>query len=606
MIQPNSDCNQNSVNEEKALAFIRQGQLDKAERIYRKLIATGTTNHLVYGNLGVLCGKRGNKTEMIDLLKNALQIQPDYPEAHYNLANALQEQGDFNAAIAAYQKAIRLRPTFSVAHYNLGLSLQKKGDFKQSIISYQKAIKLQPKYPEAFLNLGISQKKNNDLTSAIASYQEAIKLNPHCLEAYFNLGNALQAKGEFNAAIVSYHQLIRLKSNHHQGLVNLGNALHETGRLTDAIATYRNALKVKPNFSETYFNLGNSLHEQGDIKGAISSFQQAIKLNPDYLDAHNNLAHVFLLDGQYKKGWEQYEYRSQKTIEPSIPHAQPIIKKWQGNVLEKGDKLLVVSEQGLGDTIQYMRYIPYLQKQNIEVSFCAQTKLHGLIKSSKIHSNPLTIEEANSISEGQWIPLLSLPKNLTISRNNPLVTDQYINSKITLFKKWKTILSQEQKPIIGINWQGNFKAERYNLKGRSLPLENFSTIAKNTNFRFLSLQKGYGSEQLDNCSFREKFVGCQEEINSVWDFEENAAIIDNCDLIITSDTSIAHLAGGMAKSTWLLLKDVPEWRWGMDENRTFWYPSMRLFRQKKRNDWHGVMVQISIELQTKLKDWKSN
>ena len=159
---------------------------------------------------------------------------------------------------------------------------------------------------------------------------------------------------------------------------------------------------------------------------------------------------------------------------------------------------------------------------------------------------------------------------------------------------FKNILSKEKRPIIGINWQGNPIVEKQDLKGRSLPLETFSTIARNNNFKFLSLQKGFGSEQLDHCSFKNKFVECQPQINSTWDFLENAAIIENCDLIITSDTSIAHLAGGMGKSTWLLLHHLPEWRWGLEGENTFWYPSMRLFRQKERHHWQEVMERVAI------------
>ena len=279
----------------------------------------------------------------------------------------------------------------------------------------------------------------------------------------------------------------------------------------------------------------------------------------------------------------------------------PKTQQWSGEKLNPGQKLLVVSEQGLGDTIQFMRYIPYLQKQSVDVSFCAQTKLHGLIQSSNIHPNPLTPEQANLIQEGKWIPLLSLPKYLEVNPQNPIISKSYISTTDSFINKWKEILSHENQPIIGINWQGNPDAEKNNLKGRSIPLELFSTIAKHNDCKFLSLQKGFGSEQLENCSFRDKFVGCQQQIDSTWDFLENAAIIANCDLIITSDTSIAHLAGAIGKQTWLLLHNVPDWRWGMTGDTTFWYPSMKLFRQEARNEWHILMEKVAIALKAIIK-----
>ena len=164
----------------------------------------------------------------------------------------------------------------------------------------------------------------------------------------------------------------------------------------------------------------------------------------------------------------------------------------------------------------------------------------------------------------------------------------------------ENLLSKERRPIIGIIWQGKPKMET-TYQGRSIPLETFATLAKNNNFKLLSLQKGFGSEQLDHCSFKNKFVQCQSQIDVTWDFLENAAIIENCDLIITSDTAIAHLAGGMGKQTWLLLHHLSEWRWGLEGANTFWYPSMKLFRQKERHNWQEVMERVSIAITKQIK-----
>ena len=224
-----------------------------------------------------------------------------------------------------------------------------------------------------------------------------------------------------------------------------------------------------------------------------------------------------------------------------------------------------------------------------------------MIKESNIHPNPLTPEQAITISEGQWIPLLSILQYLKVSPVNPISNQPYIFTKDEYIEKWKNSLSKEKKIIIGINWQGNPNSEKNSQKGRSLPLETFSILSENKNIKFVSLQKGFGAEQLVQCSFKNRFVECQEEVNETWDFIENAAIIRNCDLIITSDTSIAHLAGGLGNLTWLLLKDGSEWRWGMHSHTTFWYPSMRLFRQKERGNWKEVMRRVSNEIKVEMK-----
>ena len=376
---------------------------------------------------------------------------------------------------------------------------------------------------------------------------------------------------------------------------NLGGILQDLDKLEEAEIFARKAIDIKSDYAAAYLNLGVILKDLGKLKEAKSSYLKAIKIKPNYADAYFNLSLIELLQGNYQSGFENYEFRLMGD-NPSINQGSLKIQRKDNKLFDKGERLLIVSEQGLGDTLQYMRYIPYLRNQGLKISFCAQQKLHSLIKSSGIDQNPLMLKDAREFMEGKWIPLLSLPRYLEINAAKTIITEPYIYSTNQLKKKWEKILSKEKRPIIGINWQGNPKAEKKGLNGRSLPLETFSILTANKNFKFLSLQKGFGSEQLDNCSFVNHFVECQPEINNTWDFLENAAIIENCDLIITSDTSIAHLAGGLGKATWLLLQLIPEWRWGLERENTMWYPSMRLFRQKDRNNWQEVMERVSIAI----------
>jgi len=523
-----------AAKEQQAVALINQGNLQEAEAIYRDLIAAGTRNHIVYGNLAAICGMQGRFDELIELLRKTLQLKPNYPDAHNNLGIALKEQGDLPAAIASYNTALQLKPNYPDAHYNLGNALQEQGD----------------------------------LTAAIASYNTALKLKPNYPEAHNNLGNALQEQGD----------------------------------LTAAIAAYNTALKLKPNYPEAHYNLGNALKEQGELTAAIASYNTALKLKPNYPEAHWNSSLTMLLGGDYKNGWEKYEWRTKTEKEASKPHALPKCDQWSGELaLKTTSQLLLVTEQGLGDTLQFMRYATALRNQGLPVSFCAQPKLHNLIQASGIDPSPLTPQQANEVSEGQWIPLLSVPRHLEVSPEKPIITEPYIKTTDELHTKWAGILSAEQRPIIGINWQGNPKTEKARLRGRSLALETFAPITGSTQISLLSLQKGFGSEQLETCSFKDHFVSCQDQINDTWDFLETAAIIVNCDLVITSDTSVAHLAGGMGKTTWLLLHKVPDWRWGLEGDSTFWYPSIRLFRQKERGNWEEVMRRVAEALQEHLK-----
>ena len=554
------------IKEKEALVFIQEGKLNEAEEIYKQLIARGSQNHIVYGNLAGILQIKGHKEGQINLLKKALKLKPDYPEAHIKLGISLKKQGKIDDAIISFKEGIKLNSKNPKAYYNLGNAFKEKGDLNSAIISFQKAIKLKPNFPEAHGNLAITLTKSGDLNAAIVSFKRAITLKPDSPKTYLNLGNAQQEKGNLNAAIESFKYAIRLQ----------------------------------PSFAEAYLNLGIALKEYGKLNDAILSFKSAIKLQPNFIEAFINLSLTYLLSNDYQLGWKFYDWRLE-TKDKKENFSKLQIPKWQGENLENGDKLLIISEQGLGDVMHFMRYIPYLKEKGIDISFCAPTKLHNLIKTSNIHTNPLKPESAKTFSKGKWIPLLSLPQKIGVNPVNPIITDPYIYTTDELTSKWKDILSKEKRPIIGVNWQGNPNIEKNNYPGRSFPLEYFSKLLDENQITFVSLQKGYGSDQLNNCSFRNKFVKCQQQINSTWEFIENAAIIINCDLIITCDTSVAHLAGGMGKTVWLLLRDIPFWTWGMQGEQTFWYPSMRLFRQSERQNWNDVMRRVSKELQILIK-----
>ena len=408
---------------------------------------------------------------------------------------------------------------------------------------------------------------------------------------------ALIHQGKLQEAESIYRELISAGTSNHIIYGNLAALCGMQGRFDELIDLLNEAIEIKPNYPDAHNNLGVALQAQGDLSAAIASYNTALQLKPNYPDAHKNLSMTELQSGEYKSGWRGYEYRFQCKQHKDIIHANPPCKQWQGERITKCSQLLLVSEQGLGDTLQFMRYAIALREQGASVSFCAQPKLHSLIKTSGIDPSPLTPQQANKINDGQWIPLLSVPRHLEVSPDNPIITEPYIKTTDQLIDKWKGIFLSEQRPIIGINWQGNPSYEKRNSKGRSLPLETFAPIAHLTDVSFLSLQKGFGSEQLEICSFRDRFVSCQPQVDETWDFLETAAIIANCDLVITSDTSVAHLAGGMGKNTWVLLKTVPEWRWGLEGDTTFWYPSMRLFRQRQRDNWHEVMQRVAEALQ---------
>ena len=616
---------------QQALKLIHEGKLKEAEFIYRKLIQEGVRDEVIFSNLAAICGTQGKKQEMVELLKEALSINPNYPEALNNLGTVLQEQRNLKGAIASYRKALSIKSNYPDVLNNLGNAMQEQGDLESAITFYRKALSIKPNYPEALNNLGTILKEQRDLEGAIASYKKALSIKPNYPNALNNLGNALQEQQDLEGAITSYRKALSIKPNYPEALSNLGNVLQEQedlegaitsykkalsinpnypealsnlgyilqeqGNLEGAITSYRKALSIKSNYLDALNNLGGALQEQGDLEGAIVSYRKSLSINPRHPDTHFNLSYILLLSGDYDNGWKDYEWRFHKK-KASKPHAHLQVEQWNGHNHSSGEKLILVSEQGLGDTLQFMRYIPYLRSMGMDVSFCAQPKLHDLIQSSEITTALYTPEEANTITIGKWLPLLSLPGYLNVRPDNPLIDTPYIKVPKQKILEWKQKLAAEKRPIIGINWQGNPQIEKTTLADRSLPLSSFAPIIETTRVSLLSLQKGFGSEQLTDCSFLHRFVGCQGEISQIWDFVETAAIILNCDLIITSDTAVAHLAGGLGKPTWLLLRNVPDWRWGIAGETSFWYPSMRLFRQRERSNWPEVMQRVATALES--------
>ena len=581
-------------------------------------------------NLGLALQKQEDLPGAIQLYKKALAIKPDYLNALLNLGLALIEQGELQAAIDYYKQALAIDPKSLGVLGNLGLALKKHGKLQAAIDCYKQALAIDPKSLGVLGNLGHALREHGELQVAIEYYKQALAIDPKSLLVLTSLGNALAEQGKLQAAIDYYKQALAIDPKHLQSLTNLGNTLREHGELQAAIEYYKQALAINPNYLPVLINLGLALKERGELQAAIDYYKQALAVDPKSLlvlknlgtalaeqgelqaaidchrkalamengkekDLHLVISFSLFLSGDYENGWREYEWRLYKQ---STLHAHPRLKRWDGCNNLSGNKLLIISEQGLGDTLQFMRYIPYLIKRGISVAFCVQTKLYGLIQASGITTEIYSPEEVHQLTRGEWLPLLSLPKYLNVRPDNPLVTESYIKAPKENISFWKQKLSSEKRPIIGICWQSKPETKNSNLRGRSLPLQTFAPIIETIDSSFLSLQKGFGSEQLTDCRLLNWFVDCQEEINQIWDFVENAAIIMNCDLVITVDTAVAHLAGGLGQPTWLLLhKAVPDWRWGMEGSTTFWYPSMRLFRQREHGNWPEVMDRVASALQ---------
>lgn len=483
----------------------------------------------------------------------------------------------------------------------LGAELLAQGDLRGSCEAYSQLTQLLPQLPEAHHNLGVVLRQLGDLPGACACCFRAVELAPDDPEAHYNLGLVQAELGEAQAAAASYRRALALRPDDPGALNNLGGVLWQLDELEEASDCCLQLLRRNPMDAQAHLHLGLLHWENGELQAALECFDQALAMDPHHAEAERNRGMVLLCLDNAAEGWPAYEARLLCADLAKLLSAWPPLPLWQGPGSEAPgpeNRLLLVAEQGLGDSLQFMRYLPGLRQRGWEVQLCAPQKLHGLIRSSGIDPAPLLPEQAQLLSSGSWLPLLSLPLHLGVSRAQPLHQEPYLRTRSELIARWHQRLATAPRPLIGLNWQGNPRKETGNFRGRSLPLEAFAPLASSWGGSLVALQQGPGSEQLASCSFRDRFVACQEQVSASPDFLETAAVIANCDLVISSDTAVAHLAGGMGHPTWLLLKKVPDWRWGLEGEHSPWYPTLRLFRQRERGNWPEVMERLAAALAT--------
>ncbi|MCP4414037.1 MAG: tetratricopeptide repeat protein [Gammaproteobacteria bacterium] len=600
---------------------LQTGNHDTACMLLKKSLSLKPDNAMAYNNLGSALQASGRFEESIKFYKRAIELKPDYDEAYYNLGNTLQACNLLEEAIVIYKHAITLKPNDADIHNNLANALRKSGksdealksyklaavikpdnseilcnlgaafqeldNLGEAIANYQEAIILKPDNAKAHSNLGTALKKQNRLEDAEKSHNLAIKLKPDYAEAHNNLGTTLQSLGRLEEAIQSYKKAIMLKPHYAEAYYNFGNVLKEQSKLHEAFLSYKRAVTIKPDYVEAHNNLGITLQEQSQFTEAAESYSRAIELKPDYADAHFNRSLMLLLKRNFKDGWQEYEWRLRTKDYALRDFKQPM---WDGSPLN-GKTILVHTEQGLGDNIQFVRYLPLIQAQGGHVIFECLPSLVHLLKDcegiNKIIERTSTC--VNTVEFDVQVPLLSLPRIFNTKLDNIPSKRPYIMPDSTFITKWGNRLGANDKSFkVGLVWASNPENKKIVLK-KSFKLNDFKALSEIPGLSLYSLQKGPASAEAHNPPKEMKIINLDQELN---DFADTAAAIVNLDLVITIDTSVAHLAGAIGKPVWTLLPFAPDWRWMLEQNDSPWYPSMRLFRQTKLNDWTEVFEKV--------------
>ena len=412
-------------------------------------------------------------------------------------------------------------------------------------------------------------------------------------DAHNSLATLVKQSGRLEEALAGFRRAIELAPEYAEAHYNLAGALVALHRLDEAEKSYRRAIELRPSDCDIHNNLGTLLELQGRVDEAMACYERALQIDPNSPGVHRNRAMLRLLLGDYEQGWPEYEWRWQMPGNPRPPCPQP---PWLGEPLD-GGTILLISEQGLGDTIQFVRFAPLVkQRSRARVVLLCPRAWHALLSTAP-GLDALAAEDDKQEPFDRYAPLLSLPANLGTRIETIPTFDHYLSAEPARVAAWRERLSDRGACRVGIAWQGSpyFTGDYY----RSIPLEHFLPLAACPGVKLFSLQKNFGSEQLAALAGQGGIVDLGPSLDAEGSaFVDTAAVMLNLDLVITSDTSICHLAGALGVPVWVVLQYKPNFRFFLERDDNPWYPSMRHFRQPRFGDWSGDFQQIAAALAT--------
>lgn len=506
------------------------------------------------------------------------------------LALALKhhQSGELAQAERLYRQVLGADPRHSGALHLLGVLAVQSGKTEDAMNLIGQAIAINPHVAVYHGNLGTAYFALKRFDEAIACFREALRLDPgdRDANAHYNLGAALYKQGRYEEAVTSFEATVRQKPEYVDALSSLGAALREVGRLNEAEAYLRQALALRPESADAFSSLGTVLRAANRFDEALDAYDRALQLTPDHPDAHNNRAHVRLLRGEFHAAWPELEWRWKKASMGQRKFSQP---RWDGASLA-GRTILLYAEQGLGDTLQFVRYAPRVKQLGGTVLLECHRSLVQLL--SKCAGIDRIVPAGEPLPEFDLqVPLLSLPGIFDTRPDTIPAEVPYVWVAADLVELWRARLEAHVGFRVGLAWQGNPRHPRDRF--RSIPLAQFAALAHVPRVELFSLQHGPGTEQLTSRPARFPIVDLASDLRS---FQDLAAAMLNLDLIISCDSAPAHLAGALGIRVWTALPFSPDWRWMLGRPDSPWYPTMQLFRQPPADDWQSVIEQMTAAL----------
>jgi tetratricopeptide (TPR) repeat protein len=605
-------------------ACINLRRWDEAAEHLHAAIRIDPKHLSAYDNLGVLLARQNRMPEAVVAFRRAAELSPNNPQTHLNLAAALERNHDASGAIESYRQAAHLSPTSLKANaeaarllqaagrtteaipylrqqarlksndaevrFELAAALAVAGQGADAIAAYLEVLQLKPDSAEACVNLAQLYVDKRDFEQAATFARRAIAMRPLFAEAHLNLASALSGLERNDEAKASLAECMRLKPELGQAYNNLGNILADELQFDEAEAAYQRALALNPHNAQVLYNIGITRLRTAHIASAIEHFDRSLALAPAYAEAHHNRASALLLSGNLAEGLAEYEWRFRSRDFPPLRPRWPI---WDGSD-PAGKTIVLVAEQGLGDTLQFVRYAQLLTARGARVIVECNPSLHPILSQTAGVAQWIGPRDTPPAVDA-CLPLLSMPHRLGTTLDTIPADVPYIFAAPQRIEAWRDEIRGAGQFRIGISWQGNPLAP-YDSE-RSIPLAHFEPLAHVPGVRLLNLQKGAGSEQLAAFAEPWNVLDLGQRLDaSGGAFMDTAAIMQHLDLVITSDTAMSHVAGARGVPTWVALSKVPDWRWLLEREDCPWYPSMRLWRQHTAGDWRSVFERMAAEL----------
>jgi tetratricopeptide (TPR) repeat protein len=581
--------------------LFQNGQVEKALSFINKSIEIESKNEYAHLNKGYILRNIGNFIDALDSFNRALAISPKFAAAHFNRGTTLEELNFLEEAIKCYDNALIHDPHFANAYINKGNALKKQHKLNEALVNYNNAINLAPYDFEAHYNNGNTLKELCKFREAIASYDIAIQLNPAFAEAYINRGNAFKEINNFMEAFSNYQTAIDINPNLSEAFVSLSSLQYNLNQFADALRNASIATHISQDFAEAYLNKANAEKALNLLDEALRSINTSISLNHNYIEAYWNKSLILLLLGDYSEGFQLYEYRWSLAKSKKILCSLPPL--WLGNESLKEKSILLVCEQGYGDTIQFSRYISDVHALGAKVFIEVPKPLSSIFE---CFSNYATIllqgKQPPHSTFDFYCPLMSLPLAFKTKLDSIPSASRYLNGNPTKIQYWKGRLRNINGLKVGIVWNGGFRPNQPEVwainERRNIPLEIFSSVLNSTPVNFFSLQKGEPaeSELSDKGGAYWPLGNLYNFSDELKDFSDTAALIENLDLVISVDTSTAHLSAALGKPTWILNRFDNCWRWLINRNDSPWYPSVKLYRQTQHGDWKTVLSLVKNDL----------